>query len=115
MEEVKKLVDLKKSADFKKCIQIAREHFEQLFNHQILNLLNIFPHDAKDKAGQPFWSGPKRAPTAVPYDAHDPLHVHFVTACANLIAFTLGIPLKRDKDFIAAEAAKVHIPPYVPK
>jgi ubiquitin-activating enzyme E1 len=35
MEEIKKLVDLKKSADFSKCVDIARNHFEQLFNHQI--------------------------------------------------------------------------------
>lgn len=33
MEEIKKLVDLKKSADFSKCVEVAREYFEQLFNH----------------------------------------------------------------------------------
>jgi ubiquitin-activating enzyme E1 len=77
--------------------------------------LHIFPHDAKDKDGHPFWSGPKRAPSAVSFDPHDPLHVHFVAACANLIAFNLGIPLNRDRDFIAAEAAKVHVTPFKPK
>jgi ubiquitin-activating enzyme E1 len=33
MEEVKKIVDLKKSADFKKCVEVARLHLESLFNH----------------------------------------------------------------------------------
>ena len=33
MEEIKKLVDLKKSADFSKCVAVAREYFESLFNH----------------------------------------------------------------------------------
>lgn len=33
MEEIKKIVDLKKSADFNQCITIAREQFESLFNH----------------------------------------------------------------------------------
>ena len=33
MEEIKKLVDLKKSADFSKCIEVARQHFDALFNH----------------------------------------------------------------------------------
>lgn len=92
MEEIKKIIDLKKSADFSKCVEIARTYFDQLFNHQILNLLNIFPPDHIGKEGQPFWSGPKRAPSAVYFDPKDPLHVHFVTACANLIAFNLGIP-----------------------
>lgn len=92
MEEIKKLVDLKKSADFTKCIEVARLKFEELFNHQIANLLHIFPADHKDKDGQPFWSGPKRAPSPIQFNPNDPLHVHFVTAAANLIAFNLGIP-----------------------
>lgn len=55
-------------------------------------MLSIFPHDAKDKEGQPFWSGPKRAPSPISYDPKDPLIAHFVTACANLVAFNLGLP-----------------------
>lgn len=92
MEEIKKVVDLKKSADFNKCIEVARLHFEELFNYQIANLLHMFPHDHLDKDGQPFWSGPKRAPAPIEFNPEDPLHSHFVTACANLIAFYLGIP-----------------------
>lgn len=106
MEEVKKLVDLKKSADFAKCIEVARLHFESLFNHQIANLLSIFPVDAKDKEGQPFWSGPKRAPSPIPYDPSDPLHVTFIVSCANLIAFNLGIPQHRNETEIALRAAQ---------
>jgi len=91
MEEIKKLVDLKKSADFTRCVAVAREYFESLFNHQILNLLHIFPKDHLDSHGNPFWSGPKRAPEAQWFNPDDALHVHFVTAAANLIAFNLGI------------------------
>ena len=92
MEEIKKLVDLKKSADFTKCVEVARLAFENLFNHSIANLIHMFPEDHKDKDGQPFWSGPKRAPSPVPYDSTDPLHAHFITAAANLLAYNLGIP-----------------------
>lgn len=105
MEEIKKLVDLKKSANFDKCIEVARTYFDSLFDHQIQNLLSIFPEDAKDKDGQPFWSGPKRAPHPEHYDPTDALHVHFVTSAANLIAFSLGIPANRDTDYIAQSAA----------
>lgn len=101
MEEIKKLVDLKRSANFDKCVEVARLHFESLFNHQIANLLYMFPEDHKDKDGQPFWSGPKRAPHPIVFNPQDPLHVHFVAACANLIAFTLGIPQNRDTNYIA--------------
>lgn len=115
MEEIKKIVDLKKSADFNQCITIAREQFESLFNHQIANLLHIFPEDHKDKDGQPFWSGPKRAPSPIPYDPSDPLHALFVTSYANLIAYTLGIPQNRDQNQIAYQAASVSVPEFKPK
>ena len=33
MEDIKKIVDLKRSADYSKCVEVAREYFESLFNH----------------------------------------------------------------------------------
>ena len=96
LEGIKKLVDLKKTADFSICIQIARDYFEEFFNHQILNLLHLFPKDCLDMSGNPFWSGPKRAPDAITFDPSDALHQTFVTATANLIAFNLGIKQNRD-------------------
>ena len=101
MEEIKKLVDMKKSADFTKCIEVARQTFDELFDHNIRNLLSIFPEDHKDKEGQPFWSGPKRAPSPLTFDPKDPLHAHFVLACANLIAFNLGLTQDRDMQKVA--------------
>jgi len=78
-------------------------------------LLNIFPHDAKDKDGNPFWSGPKRAPSPVFFNPHDTLHASFVASCANLIAFNLGIPQNRDINAVAQMAASVNVPVYKPK
>ena len=75
----------------------------------------MFPVDAKDKDGQPFWSGPKRAPSAQSFDPSDPLHVHFVVAAANLIAYTIGVPQSRHTEGIASKAAATQVPAYVPK
>ncbi len=33
LEEIKKLVDLKKSADLSQCVEVARHYFESMFNH----------------------------------------------------------------------------------
>ncbi|CDW78639.1 ubiquitin-activating enzyme e1 family protein [Stylonychia lemnae] len=114
-EEIKKIIDLKKSANFQQCIELARNHFESLFHHEIANLLHMFPEDYKDKEGQPFWSGPKRAPSPIPFNPDDELHVHFVTACANLIAHTLGIPQNRDSSLIAREANLAKVPEFQPR
>jgi len=75
----------------------------------------MFPIDAKDKDGAPFWSGPKRAPTPIPFDPTDELHGQFVTACANLLAFTLGIEQFRNSQAIAQKAASFSVPEFVPK
>jgi ubiquitin-activating enzyme E1 len=83
---------LKKSADFGKCIEIARLQYEDLFNYQIANLVHMFPQDHLDKDGQPFWSGPKRCPSPSPFNPEDQLHALFVSAAANLVAFNLGLP-----------------------
>ena len=84
-----KLLDLKKSANFQGCIQVARQVFEDHYDHSIRNLLGVFPEDHLDTHGQPFWSGPKRAPSPLTFDESDELHFHFVISCANLIAFNL--------------------------
>ena len=44
----------------------------------MLNLVHMFPLDHIDKDGQLFWSGPKRAPIAFPFNLEDNLHVQFV-------------------------------------
>jgi ubiquitin-activating enzyme E1 len=45
-------------------------------------------------SGQPFWSGPKRAPEPLKFDSKDEMHFGFVIAAANLHAFNYGINTK---------------------
>ena len=40
--------------------------------------------------GQPFWSGSKRAPVPLVFDASDPLHLAYIKAGANLRARCFG-------------------------
>jgi len=75
----------------------------------------LFPEDHKDSQGQPFWSGPKRCPSPIPFDAADPLHVSFILNCANLIAATIGIEANRDESAMAAMAKEVPDKEYVAK
>lgn len=48
--------------------------FEKLFNHDVRQLLHVYPLDAKTKEGAPFWSLPKRPPTPIDFTPTDPLH-----------------------------------------
>ena len=100
LEEISKILKLKANADFAQCLQVARDLFDEHFDHKIRDLLAIFPKDHKDSHGQPFWSGPKRAPDPLTFDANDSLHLNFVNACANLIAFNLGIEQVRNIEHV---------------
>lgn len=104
LEAIKKVIQMKRGADYMKCVEVARLHFEENFNYQIQNLLHMFPADHKDKEGQPFWSGPKRCPGNVEYNPEDELHASFVQSCANLLAYSLGIPANTDRAAVAQMA-----------
>ncbi len=56
---------------FEDCIVWARLKFEDLFANQIKQLLYNFPRDSVTSTGAPFWSGPKRAPDNLVFDAEN--------------------------------------------
>lgn len=94
---------------------MAREVFDESFDHKIRDLLAVFPKDSLDSHGQPFWSGPKRAPDFITFNPDDDMHLNFIVACANLIAFNVGIPQTRDRDLIRSIAAGQQGKPYLKK
>ena len=59
---------MKQSNSFDSCVALAKDQFNNYYNYAIKDLLSVFPIDAKDKEGNPFWSGPKRAPGSIEFD-----------------------------------------------
>lgn len=112
---VKDLIDIRNSGSFEACVDFACKKFAANFTNAIAQLLHIFPKDYVDKDGHQFWSGPKRCPEIEHLNTSDDLHIHFVSACANLIAYNTGIEQVRDKDAIAKMAAKVELPVFQPR
>jgi len=97
------------------CVAWARLRFEEMYNNTIQQLLFNFPRDMVTASGTPFWSGPKRAPTAIQFDANDPLHLEFIVAAANLRAAMYGLKGNTDPAFFKRAAEKVMVPEFVPK
>ncbi|KAF2108059.1 hypothetical protein BDV96DRAFT_588146 [Lophiotrema nucula] len=91
LETLRDFLVTEKPLSFDDCIIWARQQFEKNYNNAIQQLLYNFPKDAKTGSGQPFWSGPKRAPDALKFDPSEPTHFTFVEAGANLHAFNYGI------------------------
>jgi len=101
------MLDMKKSADYSQCVKVGLEFFNSYYDHDIRDLKSIFPDDHLDSHGQPFWSGPKRAPHPITFDANDETHLNFVKACANLIAFNLSIQQVNDDAAVRDICGKV--------
>ncbi|MCJ1314243.1 hypothetical protein MMC25_007923 [Agyrium rufum] len=80
-----------KPINFDDCIVWGRQQFEHEYNNEIQQLLYNFPKDSTTSSGAPFWSGPKRAPNPLRFDASNPTHLGYVIAAANLHAFNYGI------------------------
>jgi ubiquitin-activating enzyme E1 len=60
-----------KPLTFEECIVWARHQFEDKFNNSIRQLLFSLPKDGVTSTGQPFWSGPKRAPDPLTFNSND--------------------------------------------
>lgn len=85
------------------CIEHARMKFEKLFNHDIRQLMHVYPLDSKTKEGTLFWTLPKRPPAPCNFDKTNPIHQKFVAslACLRATIFHIEIPSKnpRSEDF----------------
>ncbi|KDN39754.1 ubiquitin-activating enzyme E1 [Tilletiaria anomala UBC 951] len=100
---------------FEACIAWARLKFEEDYNNTIRQLLFSLPADAVTSSGQPFWSGPKRAPKPITFDSTDPLHLDYVISAANLHAFNYGLRGERDPAAFQKALANVKVPEFTPK
>jgi ubiquitin-activating enzyme E1 len=117
LETVRDFLLKEKPILFTDCIKYARLQFEREFNHAIKQLLLTFPKDSKDSSGNPFWSGLKRAPTPLVFDAQDPVHMAFIVSAAHLRAFNFGLksPSSPDLDEFRKVVAAVEVPGFKPK
>lgn len=107
-----------KPSSFEDCIRWARIEFEKKFNHDVKQLLYNFPTDAKTSNGEPFWSGPKRAPTPLVFDINNEDHFDFIVGAANLRAFNYGLAGdsgKPDKAAYGAVLGTVKVTEFTPR
>lgn len=100
---------------FEECIVWARLQFEDKFNNNIRQLLHSLPKDHLTSTGQPFWSGPKRAPDPLTFDSSDHTHLAFIIAAANLHAYNYGLRGETDPNVFKKIADSVIVPEFAPR
>jgi ubiquitin-activating enzyme E1 len=114
-----------RGADWPWCVAAARRLAHEHFYSAIRQLLHNFPQGYCDpKTGVPFWSPPKRTPTACEFDAAaQPEHAAFVAHAAALFAANFGVALPAGEAAALAPAAlapllaaaEAALPPWEPK
>ena len=115
LEKIRLFISVMKRASFEECIKIARQMLQDQFHNNISQLLHNFPIDYTTKDGTPFWSGPKRAPTPCIFDINDEVHLEYIVAASNLLAFNLGLQENRDRNYIKQVAQAIEVSPFAPK
>ncbi|KAK6204674.1 uncharacterized protein RJT21DRAFT_117116 [Scheffersomyces amazonensis] len=106
----------KRPYNFDDCVKWARLEFENKFNHDILQLLYNFPKDATNSQGEPFWTGPKRAPEPLVFDINNTDHFNFVVGGAHLLAFIYGLKAPENSfEYYEKVLSSVEVSPFVPK
>ncbi len=115
IEAIVKNLVTERPVNFDQCIVWARLRFESLFANNIKQLLFNFPRDYKTRNGEPFWSGPKRAPHPLTFDPHNGIHLSFVISAANLRAYNYGLKGIRDSEVFLKALETIAIPDFVPK
>ena len=115
LKTIKDIVILEAEHSFDKVIEYAVMQYTENYNYRISQLLYNFPEDYKNQDGSMFWSGSKRVPHPIPYDANEPLCLMFVKEYAIILARALSIEAKTDDDYIKEVSSKVIIAPFKPK
>jgi ubiquitin-activating enzyme E1 len=117
LEKVHAALVTEKAITVEDCVRWARFRFADLFTNQIKQLLHNFPPDFTTTTGEPFWSGAKRMPTPIEFDAGDVGHMTFVTAATRLRASVYGLKLttQHTPDWMRAAAAAVPVPAFEPR
>ncbi|RQM08760.1 hypothetical protein DH86_00002482 [Scytalidium sp. 3C] len=115
LETIREFLVTDKPLSVEDCVKWARLQFEKQYNNAIQQLLYNFPKDSVSSSGQPFWSGPKRAPDPLKFDPKNESHWTFIVAGANLHAFNYGINTKGlDRATIQKVLDNMIIPDFVP-
>lgn len=118
LETLRDFLVTEKPSTYEDCLFWARMQFEKQYNNAIQQLLYNFPKDSKTSSGQPFWSGPKRAPDALKFDANNPTHYTFILSAANLHAFNYNISQKsnsaQDRQTVLNSLENIMVPDFKP-
>ncbi|XP_074814480.1 ubiquitin-like modifier-activating enzyme 7 isoform X5 [Natator depressus] len=104
-----------KPRNWQDCVCWARQHWESLYRHAILNLLHAFPPSHETSPGVPFWAAPKRCPRPLEFDCDNSTHMEYIMTAASLFAQTHRLQVPRDQAAARETLRAMAMPPFQPE
>jgi ubiquitin-activating enzyme E1 len=92
------LKDAEKCNTFLDCVKWARKSWQNNFHNLIKQLLFNIPPDQLTSNNQLFWSGRKRCPHWLEFNAENETHFEYIFSAANLKAYLHCIDQLRDRN-----------------
>ena len=114
LKEIQNLLQLINEKSFQKIVEQAVNIYYINYDYNINLLINEFPSDFKNENGSLFWSGSKRFPSPIKFNANNEYCFNFVKYYSFLLARSLNIEIKDDEKYIRSVIEKINISKYVP-
>ena len=74
--------------------------YTENFDYKISKLINEYPENHLNKNEAKFWSGSKRFPHSIKYDADNDLYFLFINSFSLILSRILGIQEINDDEYI---------------
>ena len=100
IKKIIRYITILQQKDYKECIKIALEEYQEIYYNGIIRILENNPPDALNEDGTRFWSGNKRCPNPLPFECKNELAFAFVESYAKILASSLSIEIINDKEKI---------------
>ena len=121
LEYLKKQIDIIVTKDIKKMCQFGVDCYTENFDHNIQQLLSIYPPDYKTSINDKivdFWSGSKRLPHPIKFNPKDDLCLNYVIKFVQILSHAFNIPLTKEdlsKENIQKICEDIKIPEFIKK
>ena len=121
LEYLKKQIDIIVTRDIKKICQFAVDCYTTNFDHNIQQLLSIYPPDAKTIVNNnicDFWAGSRRLPHPIKFNSEDDLCLNYVIKFVQILSQAFNIPLSKEdlsKENIKKICSDIKIPDFIKK
>ena len=121
LSHLKQKIDIIVTNDIKKMCELAVDCYTSNFDHNIQQLLCLYPKDYKTLVNDKlvdFWAGSKRLPHPIKFNPSKDLCLDYVFKYVQILSHAFGIPLTKEeltKENIKKICESINIPDFVKK